>query len=371
MAPTHVTEADIERFRGWQLPADLLVPFADHLAVCSDCRRRVAERSDAAAAGVSLQEALGVGGDDHVAESEIQAFVDGGLDSDRRREIATHLAGCPACAEEVHDLRGFAAQFGRPAWFQGPWTYGALAAAAVLVIGVAITLLSRAQGPRPVAAIAALTDATGVVTLDSRGSLAGVGALPPADRDRVREALESGHLSVPSTLSELNGRRGALLGPADTPAFHPVTPIGTVVLADRPTLKWTPLSEATTYIVTLQDQSTGETMNSPPVPRAEWAPERPLTRGGIYAWQVAGSTNTGREIVAPKPPEPPAMFKVADASEADRLERLPASHLVRGVLYANAGLLDDAERELAALSVQNPNSEVADRLLKQIRGFRP
>jgi hypothetical protein len=67
---------------------------------------------------------------------------------------------------------------------------------------------------------------------------------------------------------------------------------------------------------------------------------------------------------------PASLIIVAEASEADRLERLPASHLVRGVLYANAGLLDDAERELAALSAQNPNSEVADRLLKQIRGFR-
>ena len=122
--------------------------------------------------------------------------------------------------------------------------------------------------------------------------------------------------------------------------------------------------------MTLQDQSYGETMNSPPLPRTQWAPERPLERGRTYAWQVAASAG-GKEDVAPKPPAPPARFTVADASDAVRLERLPASHLVRGVLYANAGLLDDAERELAALSVQNPNSEVADRLLKQIRGFRP
>jgi hypothetical protein len=62
---------------------------------------------------------------------------------------------------------------------------------------------------------------------------------------------------------------------------------------------------------------------------------------------------------------------VADTSEADRLRRLPALDLARGVLHANAGLLDNAERELAALSVLNPNSEVADQLLKQIRGSRP
>ena len=174
--PTHVTDADIERFRRRQLPGDALVPFADHLASCADCRRRVAEGTDVAGAWGVLQESLGVGGDDHVAESEIHAFVDGSLDADRRGEISTHLARCSACAEEARDLQGFAAQFGRPAWLQRPWTYGALAAAAVLVLGIALTVLSRTQSPRQVAA---LTDAGGDVTLDSRGSLAGVGALNP------------------------------------------------------------------------------------------------------------------------------------------------------------------------------------------------
>jgi hypothetical protein len=365
--PAHVTDVDIERFQLRQLPPEALVTFADHLASCGECRRRVAGRSDAAAASGSLHEALGIAGDDHVTESEIQAFVDGGLDADRRSEISTHLAQCLACAEEVRDLEAFAAQFRRTARFQRPWTYGALAAAAVLVLGVAFTLLSRTQGPRRVAVLA---DATGEVTLDSQGTLAGVGALAPADRDRVRDALETGRLAVPPTISELMGRRGALMGSADAPGFHLVSPIGTVVLGTRPTLQWTPLPDATTYIVTLQDQSSGETISSPPVARTQWAPGQPLVGGRTYAWQVAAS-GSGKEIVVPKPPDPPARFIVVDASEAGRLERLPASHLVRGVLYANAGLLDDAERELAALSAQNPNSEVADRLLKQIRGFRP
>ena len=369
MPLTHVTDVDIERFWRRQLPADVLVPFADHLSSCADCRRRVAEGTDMDRAWGTLQEALGAGDDDHVAESEIRAFVDGGLDSDRRHEISTHLARCSACAEEVRDLRGFAGQFGRASRWQSAWTYGALAAAAVLALGVGLTVLSRTHRALQ---LASLADAGGNVTLDSRGSLAGVGPLDAADTDHVREALQAGRLSLPSMLSKLNGQRGALLGPADIPAFHLVAPIGTAVLGTRPPLRWTPLPGATTYIVTLQEQSSGDTMNSPPLAGVEWTPERPLIRGRTYVWQVAGSISGMEiEIVAPKPPDPPARFIVADTAEADRLERLSASHLVRGVLYANAGLLDDAERELAALSVQNPNSEVVDRLLRQIRGFRP
>jgi hypothetical protein len=365
--PAHLTDRDIGRFRLRKLQGDALVAFADHLAACADCRRRVAERRDEATALGSLEEALGIAGNNHVSESELQAFVDGRLDGDRRGDISTHLGQCRACAEEVRDLQGFATAFRRPGRVQRAWTFGALAAAAVLVLGIGFTLLSRTERPRPVVVLA---DLAGEITLDSQGSLAGIGTLAPRDGERVRDALETGRLTVPTTLAALNGRRGALMGSADAPGFRLVSPVGTVVLGTRPTLQWTPLPEAATYVVTLQDQSTGETISSPPVSRAPWTPEQPLVRGRTYAWQVAGS-GSGKEIVVPRPPDPPARFSVAGASDAEQLERLPASHLVRGVLYAHAGLLGDAERELAALAAQNPKSEVAGRLLKQIRGFLP
>jgi hypothetical protein len=198
-----------------------------------------------------------------------------------------------------------------------------------------------------------------------------VGALGPEDRARVREAVQAARLSLPSTLSELNGRASTLMGPPDAPEFHLVAPLGTVVLDTQPMLRWTPIPGATTYIVTLQDQATGHTISSSPLARNEWVPDHPLTRGATYAWQVAGSVSGSAEVVAPRPPAPPARFRVLDSPAANQFQTLPASHLVRGVLYANAGLIADAERELAALSAQNPNSEVADTLLKQIRGFRP
>ena len=368
VSPTHVTDAEIEQFHRRQLPGDALLPLADHLADCDDCRRRVAERGDPATASASLRETLGIGGNEHVSELEIQALVDGSLDPDRRDGISAHLDQCPACAEEVRDLQAFVAGSTQPAGVRWRWTVGALAAAAVLVLGAAFGWLSRPDSPRQVASF---VDGSGWVTLDSRGSLAGVGALTPSDGERVREAVQTGRLSLPSTLSELNDRGGTLMGPSDAPEFRLVAPLGTVVLDTRPMLRWTPVPGAITYLVTLQDQATGQTISSSPLARTDWVPDHPLTRGATYAWQVAGSVSGGTEIVAPRPPAPPARFRVLDSSAADRFQTLPASHLVRGILYANAGLVADAERELAALSAQNPNSEVADRLLKQIRGFRP
>ena len=356
--PIHVTDADIDQFRRRQLSAADLVTFADHLAGCDECRRRVANGVDIAAASRSLQEAAGISGDDHVEESELQLFVDGGLGPERRREVSLHLDRCASCAAEVRDLQSFVAGLGRPGQSSRTRAYAVLAAAAVLVLAVGVTWQWRTQQPH-----AAVTNGSSPSTLDLE-------TLTPADRARVREALD-GRLELQSPVLELNGQRGTLLGSSNPPVFRLSAPVGTVVIEDRPTLRWTPLPGAVTYIVTLQDQATGETISSAPLTSIEWTVERPLPRGRTYAWQVAGSVSGGSETVTPTPPDPPAKFKVLDAQDADRLGRLPSSHLVRGVLYADAGLLDDAERELMAVPAQDPGSRVADRLLKQIRGFRP
>jgi hypothetical protein len=46
------------------------------------------------------------------------------------------------------------------------------------------------------------------------------------------------------------------------------------------------------------------------------------------------------------------------------------SHLTLGILYAQAGLLDDAERELQALLRANPQSSLAQKLLRSVKAKR-
>jgi hypothetical protein len=53
-----------------------------------------------------------------------------------------------------------------------------------------------------------------------------------------------------------------------------------------------------------------------------------------------------------------------------RRAAVPGSHLVSGLAYAEAGLLDDAEVELRALAAENPGSPEAARLLAALRGLR-
>jgi len=170
-------------------------------------------------------------------------------------------------------------------------------------------------------------------------------------------------------LADLRGRTGTLMGDLHDVPLRLISPVGTAVMEDRPSLRWTAVPGASAYVVTVQDQSTGATIDSSPVRDAAWTPSAPLPRGHTYLWQVSTSLN-GQAIVAPRPPAPPARFFVIGAEDAARLAGAPASHLVRGILYASAGLLDEADRELTALSAENPDSRVVGTLLKEVRATR-
>jgi len=178
---------------------------------------------------------------------------------------------------------------------------------------------------------------------------------------------------IPPSIVALSGAGSQLRGDVSEARFRVVAPVATAVLSDRPVLRWTALASDAAYVVRLHDETTGAMISSPPVRSVEWTPDAPLTRSDTYVWQVE-SSNQGQEYTAPAPPAPPATFIVLDAATAARLADAPASHLVRGILYADAGALDDAQREFSALSAQNPTSDVVHDFLNQLvraRALKP
>ena len=219
--------------------------------------------------------------------------------------------------------------------------------------------------------VVALNDGGGRVTLDKEGNVAGA---PPLFQQTVKQTLMAQRVETPRTLTELIGKSGVLMGPADE--GHPFAllgPVGTVVMRDRPTFRWRALRGADSYVVKIYDADFNEVAVSPRLSETAWVVTRPLERGRTYSWQVTARVGD-KEVSSPVKPAPEARFMTLDQAKANELANAKSaaagSHLTMGILYAQAGLLDDAEREFRLLLRANPQSTLAENLLRSVRAKR-
>lgn len=227
------------------------------------------------------------------------------------------------------------------------------------------------QPPPPVVA---LRDGATTVTLDAQGDLTGLGPLLPRIKRAVRAALSNPRGVVPShVVRRLRPQLAALMGdPRVGIAFALLRPVDTAVLEAHLAFAWQPYPGASYYQVTLFVDGK-DVLTSEPLPEPAWQPARPLAPGA-YTWQVAAYTEGGA-VCSPVPPAPEAAFEVLAPDEAARIrlaqETRADSALTLGVLYARAGLLDEAEAAFGDLLVANPAAPVAQQLLQGVQQVRP
>ena len=230
--------------------------------------------------------------------------------------------------------------------------------------------ISELSSGDPSAVRIALNDAQGSVTLNAKGSIAGLEFVEPGDERLIREALTTGRARTPALLTRLIGKPGTRMGPTPNDSFALLSPVATIVLTNRPTLKWEALSGASGYIVTILDSRFNEVETSPQLSETEWKPSRPLRQGGIYPWQVR-ALKDGVEIRSPSTSQGEAKFKVLERSKALEVERMKQtyanSHLALGVMYAEAGLLEEANREFESLARANPESKLVKSLIRSVK----
>jgi hypothetical protein len=218
----------------------------------------------------------------------------------------------------------------------------------------------------------AINDGGGRVTLDAQGKLAGLESLTPSAQQLVRAALTTQKIETPKMLKELEGVSVLAMGGSSNESFKLIRPVGKIVVDNQPTFRWQPLGDASSYQVTITDPKANykEVAVSPALSNPEWRVARPLVRGRVYAWQVTARTD-GREIKAPSRDAPEARFGVLEQEKATELAQAKRDYagrrLVLGLYYAQAGLLDEAEREFQALTMANPESVVAKNLLRNVR----
>jgi hypothetical protein len=281
-------------------------------------------------------------GSDHLDFESFNALLDGSTQPIDRELAESHLEGCSTCRDELADLRLFAReeQHRQPhRWNR--WWLAAAAALALLVTGAILTV--RREAPRPGAPAR-------VATL----------AIPPM-------AVE-----LHAYTRELRGRgRGRGRG-RDASALEPLSPIGRIVLEDRPLFEWTAAGRSR-YVVEIFDEQYRPVATSPRLTATRWVPSQPLPADRILTWQVTAFDRAG-SITAPRPPSSEARFFILQRDRARvirSLEQQERPSISLGIAYAESGALAEAQRELSALIAANREVETARQLLQQVQRASP
>ena len=427
----HLTYKQVDDYCRQQLEVAELLTVSDHLGECEACRWQVECAMDGDAAFFALRsEIFGDAaylssphtGHAHLTEEQMAGYVDRNLSGEELQTVADHLTGCEQCAVAVDDLAAFKDQIApslereyHPATVSAPtesWlhrtaaylfalfqrTPGLAFGAALAVIFLALTgwLIWRTpqeiepkqemvvvpapppepaspSEPAPMPVVARLNDGEGELTLDQEGKFSGADDLPMAYQSMLREAITARRIERSSQLKGLSRPPSSLMG-ADNQGseFSVIEPVGKVLMSDQPTFRWSPMEGATVYVVEVYDSKFNLVAASPQLANRSWSPPA-LSRGKTYAWQVKAIID-GQEFTSPRPPAPQAGFRILDQAKANELAKArrayPSSHLTLGLLYAEAGLLKEAEQELRALQKANPNSEIARSLLNQVQALR-
>ena len=188
--------------------------------------------------------------------------------------------------------------------------------------------------------------------------------------DLMRKALTSQRIERSSQLQGLTRPPSSLMGANEGGEFSVLGPAGIVLMSDRPVFRWSRLEGATAYVVEVYDSQFKKAMVSTELTTLTWNATQSLSRGQVYSWQVK-AVKDGQEVTVPRPPAPQAKFRVIDQASFNEISRAKraygSSHLTLALLYAKAGLMNEAEQELRVLQKANPQSEIVRKLLRQVR----
>ena len=139
-----------------------------------------------------------------------------------------------------------------------------------------------------------------------------------------------------------------------------------------PTFHWTAVKGVDNYEVAVYDAGSKKVLTSGLVLKNIWKASSALERGRNYSWQVR-AIKDGREVLMPPPGAPDAKFRIIEPGKLEEIQLArksdAKSYLVLGVVYAEAGMLEESERAFQKLLNANPKSPVARNLLRSVRSL--
>ena len=413
----HFTEKEIIDYFSGKLPAAELLWFDDHLRECKDCAAKMSSIANENSGGLAdlLQ---GPAADIHLDYEQLAAFVDGEIDDVDREIVDVHTKACEFCADQLSEIFALRERLDIPQTSLSKETTHPSASLLSFVFRIAVPafalvtvaliiwafwparraeeiaatvpeptnstaaaspepslagnqLNTNSENPEKPPALVKLVDGPSTLELLPDGSVTGV---DPAFETKIAKILKGGELAIDDSGKQLRSSRGVLMGDSEPEKSFSVTaPVGKVILTDRPEFRWNAVKDVDSYEVNIFDSNFNPIAASGPLKSNRWTSGRSLKRGNVYQWQVTATVD-GEKIKSPVQPAGPAKFKIVDAAKAAEIDRVrkahPNQHLTLGVLFAEAGLIDDAVREFEQLAKANPNSELPKKLLKQVRSRR-
>ncbi len=228
-----------------------------------------------------------------------------------------------------------------------------------------------------------LRDGGGQVAIDSAGRLTIAGETAASVRDDLQALAAGRSMKPPAAIAGLTTRTGALMGSSEDAPFALYSPRAETVSDVRPEFRWQPLAGALRYQITVVDDETQSEMLSGQLPSKQSANEvkwhippdcAALTQGKTYRWFVMATLPDGKNIESPLASGALVKFRVIDTETRRKLttarRESAGSHLVMGLLYRRAGLLDDARREFELLEKSNPKEPLPIKLLRETEQLR-
>jgi anti-sigma factor RsiW len=342
---THITGEQLDRLREGSLPPHELAAVGAHAATCEACGRAVAEVRAFQRMARDLRIPLDAGDEpEHLTADELMALADG------PSRNHPHLQECEICRTELAELITFKSSMRRRrTWL--PYAVAAAIAGIAVTIGLTIPRLDRPPTPVP-----PHHATTSTVALPQPSPVPVAVERRPEWDAWVAEVKSRRALPVPAVIAELRSQTTQLRGSA-RPDDLQLSPDHAVVASTQPRFQWSG-QEGARYRVIFRNGD--EIVESGELTHPRWSPQQELRRGREYQWQVE-LTIDGVRSLYPKPPDPPARFRVLDQRALDEIEdarqRHPDDALLQAVILARHGLrtetmaaLDRLEGDDAALA---------------------
>ncbi len=417
---THLSTDEIKRYLARTLTRNDFDRVGAHVHDCETCYHsflgRLQERFPIL---IDLDELAGLQGW-HLEGEELAAYLEGRMDELDFECASVHLEECSSCMEKTSAAFEQSLEYPRlitrarrnyaftvRSYLPSVQSISShrlqLALAAMLIIASVLTLwvLIQQRPARPqvadssheetVSPDASHQQPTPPVQIDpsatsnsSPGVDASISSRMPAKADsenregkREQDAMErvliARDLVMPRAIKMLDRTPSiAIRGTQPSIQFFTIVrPFATVVGNDRPTLSWTALDGATSYTVSVFDADLHLIKTSEPLSETHWRMPARLEGGIVYTWTVT-ALKDGQEIVAPAAPAR-AEFKILETAELIKLNRRvsrSASLAARGILYAEAGLLDEAEKQFQVHLERHPSDAHVKTLLHTVQSWR-